>query len=213
MSASSPLALARLLEDGLRDEPQFNDRKVIYFPGSFEFDESENEYFNAAASEVKSAAIARPTSTADVSALIKAFRRHLPSTTHIAVRGAGHATYAGTAKAVGGITIDSELNKTRQVASRTNEGTVRGLRGVDILPDQKHVRIAPGERWASVLAKLEAHEPPLITVGGRSPKVGATGFLLGAGLSFLSGGYGFSADLVTAWEVHLFALPPPQTPK
>lgn len=78
---------------------------------------------------------------------------------------------------------------------------VRGVRGVDVLAGDKHVRIAAGEKWHSVFATLESHKPPLTTVGGRSRNVGAIGFLLGAGLSSLSAGYGFSADIVTSWEV------------
>lgn len=83
---------------------------------------------------------------------------------------------------------------------------MRGLRGVTVLPGEKHVRIAAGENWASVYAKLEAHEPPLTTAGGRSRAVGATGFLLGGGLSFFSARVGFSADLVIAWEVTIVSL-------
>jgi hypothetical protein len=98
---------AETVDAGLRAEPQFQDRQLLYFPGSPEFDDSENDYFNAAAREVQSAAVVRPTSAADVAALLKVLRRHLPAATPIAVRGAGHATYGGTAKAAGGVTIDS----------------------------------------------------------------------------------------------------------
>lgn len=107
MPAPSLPAWAQPVEDSLRSDPHFKERKILHFPGSPEFAESENGFFNAAASEVRSAATARPTSTADVSALVKILRSRLPATTPIAVRGAGHATYAGTAKAVGGVTIDS----------------------------------------------------------------------------------------------------------
>lgn len=108
MSGPSLPAWAKTVEDSLHSDPQFQGRRILHFPGSPEFAESETQYFNAAAREVKSIATASPTSTADVSALIKILRRHLPATTPIAVRGAGHATFAGTAKAVGGVTIDSE---------------------------------------------------------------------------------------------------------
>ena len=83
----------------------------------------------------------------------------------------------------------------------SDQWPVRGLRGIDVLAGDKHVRIAAGERWYSVFAALEAHKPPLTTAGGRSRNVGAVGFLLGAGLSSLSAGFGFSADMVTSWEV------------
>lgn len=107
-----------------------NGRDILYFPGSPEFADSEAAYFTAAAAEVRSAAVARPASTADVSVLLKAIRRHLPADMPIAVRGQGHATYGGTAKAAAGVTID-----------------MRGLRGVEVLPGERLVRIGAGEHW------------------------------------------------------------------
>lgn len=105
-------------------------RNILHFPGSPEFLDSEEVYFTAAAQAVKSAAVARPTSTEDVSVLLKALRLNLPKDVPIAVRGAGHATYGGMAKAASGVTID-----------------MRGLRGVDVLPGDKLVRIGAGENW------------------------------------------------------------------
>lgn len=105
-------------------------RDILHFPGSPEFADSEAAYFTAAAAEVRSAAVARPASAADVSALLGALRQHLPAGVPVAVRGAGHATYGGTAKAASGVTID-----------------MRGIRGVDVLPGGKCVRIGAGESW------------------------------------------------------------------
>ncbi|OJD13546.1 hypothetical protein AJ78_06006 [Emergomyces pasteurianus Ep9510] len=167
-------------------QAELNGRNIIYLPGSCEFVDSETDYFTAGAREVQSAAVARPTSTADVSKLLKALRRHLPSDVPITVRGAGHATYGGTAKAASGVTID-----------------MRGIRGVSILPSEKAVRIGAGEKWGSVYAALEEHKPSLTAVGGRMPGVGVVGFLLGGGLSNLSPGYGFGADTVSVWEIVL----------
>lgn len=107
----SPPLWAETLTANLHSEPQFHERQVLYYPGSSEFADSENDYFNASVREVQSVAVARPTSTADTSALLKILRRDLPTTTPIAVRGAGHATYVGTAKAAGGVTIDSESSQ------------------------------------------------------------------------------------------------------
>lgn len=105
-------------------------RDILHFPGSPEFADSETAYFTAAAAEVRSAAVARPASTADVSALLRTLRKHLPAGVPIAVRGQGHATYGGTAKAAAGVTID-----------------MRGLQGVDVLPGEELVRIGAGEHW------------------------------------------------------------------
>lgn len=111
-------------------QAELNGRSILHFPGSPEYADSETGFYTAAAEGVRSAAVARPTSTADVAALLKALRRHLPADTPIAVRGAGHATYGGTAKAASGVTID-----------------MRGLRGIDVLPGEKCVRIGAGENW------------------------------------------------------------------
>lgn len=105
-------------------------RNILYFADSEQFLNSEEVYFTAAAQAVQSAAVARPTSTNDVSELLKVLRQHLPKNVPIAVRGAGHATYGGMAKAASGVTID-----------------IRGLRGVDIHPDENRVRIGAGEHW------------------------------------------------------------------
>ncbi|KAK6840518.1 hypothetical protein PG995_016272 [Apiospora arundinis] len=159
---------------------------VLYFPGSPEFADSETGFHTAQANEVRSAAVARPTSSAEVAALVKALRSSLPPSTPIAIRGGGHATYAGAAKAAGGVTID-----------------MRGVRGIEILAGGTCVRIAAGHQWRDVYAALEAHDPPITTAGGRAAQVGVVGFLLGGGLSFFSHQRGFGADLVTAWEVVL----------
>ena len=105
-------------------------RNILHFRGPPEFSKSETTYVTAAAQAVRSAVVARPTSTDDVSVLLKALRQHLPTDVPIAVRGAGHATYGGMAKAALGVTID-----------------IRGVRGVEVLPDERHARIGAGEHW------------------------------------------------------------------
>lgn len=125
---SEPPAWSQTVTDGV--QAALHGRNILFFPGSPEFSDSESSYFTAAAQAVRSAAVARPTSTNDVSALLTALRRHLPADVPIAVRGAGHATYGGMAKAADGVTID-----------------LRGLRGVDVLSDGKYARIGAGEHW------------------------------------------------------------------
>ncbi|KAK8115918.1 FAD-binding domain-containing protein [Apiospora sp. TS-2023a] len=128
---------------------------LLFFPGSPEFADSETGYLTAQANEVRSAAVARPTSTAEVSALVQALKRSLPPSVTVAIRGGGHATFAGAAKAAGGVTVD-----------------MRGVRGIEILDEGRRVRIAAGHRWNDVYAALEGHDPPLTTAGGRAGQVG-----------------------------------------
>ncbi|KAK8085150.1 hypothetical protein PG997_006421 [Apiospora hydei] len=159
---------------------------LLYFPGSPEFADSETGFHTAQANEVRSAAVARPTSTAEVSALVKALRRSLLPSMPLAVRGGGHATYAGAAKAAGGVTIDT-----------------RGVRGIEILKGAVvvvAVRACASRRATAgaTCARPAAHD------GGRARGAGGRrGFLLGGGVSFFSYQHGFGADLVTAWEVVL----------
>lgn len=123
-----PAAWSKTVTDGV--QAALHGRNIIHFPGTPEYSESEGTYFTAAAQAIRSAAVARPTSTEDVSALLIALRRHLPADVPIAVRGAGHATYGGMAKAASGVTID-----------------IRGLRGVEVLSGGKYARIGAGEHW------------------------------------------------------------------
>ena len=159
---------------------------LVHFPGSAEFTDSETTFFTAQANEVESAAVARPSCAAEVATVLKALRHHLPASVPIAIRGAGHATFAGTAKAKAGVTIDT-----------------RGLKGIDVLSGGERVRIGAGNEWLDVYTALEAHEPPLTVAGGRAERVGVVGFLLGGGISYFSSRYGFGADSVLAWEVVL----------
>ncbi|WQF88157.1 Putative FAD-binding domain, PCMH-type, FAD-binding, type PCMH, subdomain 2 [Colletotrichum destructivum] len=63
------------------------------------------------------------------------------------------------------------------------------------------VSVGAGSRWINV---SEAIEPlGLAVVGGRSPNVGVSGFLLGSGLSFLTGRRGFGCDNVRNFQVAL----------
>lgn len=163
---------------------------LIFFPGSAEFADSETGYFTAQANEVPSAAVARPSSAAQVAITLKALRRHVPETVPIAVRGAGHARAARVAKAKDGVTID-----------------MRGLKGIEISkrPDGRGhtVKISAGHEWIDVYSALEKHDPPLSVPGGRNAGVGVAGYLLGGGISFFSYERGFGADSVRAWEVVL----------
>ncbi|KAJ1563179.1 hypothetical protein HK405_009652, partial [Cladochytrium tenue] len=183
-SPQPPAALPDWAQPLTEELNQGADGALIFFPGSTEFADSETGFFTAQANELQSAAVARPSSTAQVSNVIKALRRHLPASVPIAIRGAGHARCAGTAKAQGGVTIDT-----------------RGLKGIEIVEDSQVIKIGAGHEWLDVYAALEKHEPPLTVMGGRNTGVGVAGFLLGGGISFLSYKYGFGVDAVRAWEV------------
>ena len=65
--------------------------------------------------------------------------------------------------------------------------------------DQQTLSIGPGNRWVDVYGYLAPYG--ILVPGGRLGIVGVPGLLLGGGMSFLSGEYGFSSASVKAYEV------------
>ncbi|KUI59504.1 Cytokinin dehydrogenase 1 [Cytospora mali] len=165
----SPPPWAEPLTTTLSSEPQFRERQVIYFPGSPEFADSENDYFNAAVREAQSVAVARPTSTADVSALLRILAVICPLPRPLPCAALGMQLMSVLQRMPG---------VSPSIVSLLKGDKMRGLRGVDVLAGDKHVRIAAGEKWHSVFAALESHKPLLTAVGGRSRNVGAIGSYL-----------------------------------
>ena len=66
-------------------------------------------------------------------------------------------------------------------------------------PDRRIARVAPGARWAEVLAAAAPFG--LAPLSGSSPDVGVTGFTLGGGVGWLSRLHGFAADSVLRAEL------------
>ncbi|KXH45836.1 FAD binding domain-containing protein [Colletotrichum salicis] len=75
------------------------------------------------------------------------------------------------------------------------------MNGIQISPDQSTVSVGPGARWINVTDAVTPHG--IAVVGGRSPMVGVPGFLLGGGMSFLTGRRGMGCDNVRNYEVVL----------
>jgi len=63
------------------------------------------------------------------------------------------------------------------------------------------LRIGPGNRWGPVLEK--AAEKGKVVVSGRLAQVGTAGLVIGGGISWLSGQYGWACDNVKGFEVVL----------
>ncbi|KAI1338413.1 FAD-binding domain-containing protein [Xylariaceae sp. FL0016] len=101
-----------------------------------------------------------------------------------AVKGAGHAAFKGASNSDGGITIDF-IHMTHVIPSS----------------DRKSVAFGPGNNWHHVYATLEKEN--LTMVGGRVASVGVGGLLLGGGISFFSGQYGWACDNIIDYEVVL----------
>jgi FAD/FMN-containing dehydrogenase len=99
-----------------------------------------------------------------------------------AVKGGGHAAFAGASNIPGGITVSMEHFTKVQVSN-----------------DKKTADIGPGNRWASVYKTLE--KSGVGVVGGRMAPVGVPGLILGGGISFFSNKLGWACDNVASYEV------------
>jgi FAD/FMN-containing dehydrogenase len=139
----------------------------VLLPNDEHYEASNNAYFTVFESDLKPAFIAQPTSTAEVSNVLKALgpllEQHRVS---IAVRGTGHTPFAGSANVADGVTVD-----------------LRGLKGITLSEDKSSVDIGVGENWGSVYNELEKHG--LTTAGGRVGRVGVSGLVLGGSLDSL----------------------------
>ncbi|KAJ4289874.1 hypothetical protein N0V90_011207 [Kalmusia sp. IMI 367209] len=102
--------------------------------------------------------------------------------THFAVRGNGHMTVKGAASTSNGVLI--VLTKFRELV---------------ISADRNTASIGPGITWLEVYQWVQKHDRTI--VGGRYGPVGVSGLLLGGGISFHSGQYGWAANSVVAYEV------------
>lgn len=153
-------------------------------------------FWDSKQSELVPACRVEPTTSEDVSTILKAV---IKEQCHFAIRSGGHSRIAGSSNAEAGVTID--LVK---------------LSSIEIAKDQMTVRIGAGSVWGDVYSTLE--KQGLVVVGGRVSDVGIGGLTLGGklnihignlkanfagGISFLSNRYGWACDSVTAFEVVL----------
>jgi FAD/FMN-containing dehydrogenase len=123
-------------------------------------------------------AVAIVESTDDVIAVLASARQH---GLRVATQGTGH-----NAAAMGSL-ADTILLKTD------------AMRGVEVDPAAKTVRVRAGEVWINVVGAATEHG--LATLAGSAPDVGVVGYTLGGGMSFLGRTYGLAANNVEAIEV------------
>ncbi|RYC55300.1 hypothetical protein CHU98_g10910 [Xylaria longipes] len=158
---------------------------AIIVPGSQEYKQANGSYFSAFENELEPWCIARPSDVSQVQNLITTLRPHILSGhCQVAIRGAGHTPFAGSANVHNGVTID-----------------MRRLKGIDLNKDKSIVQIGVGETWTTVYTELEKHS--LTVPGGRVGRIGVTGFILGGGLSMFSTRTGFACDSVTEFQIAL----------
>jgi hypothetical protein len=100
---------------------------------------------------------------------------------HVLFRG-GHGAFKGASNIEGGMTIDLSL-----------------LNEITVSEDETTTHIGPGNRWLDVYSYLDTRK--LSVVGGRVAEIGVGGLILGGGISFFSGRYGWALDGVRNYEL------------
>lgn len=123
--------------------------------------------------------IVTPTSAVDVSVALLMMRT---VQCQFAVRAGGHTPFKGANNIENGITID-----------------LRSLNTIKVSSDKKSVTLGPGNKWGEVFKVTDA--AGIRVVGGRDWDVGVGGLLVGGGMSYFSGKYGFACDNVISYQV------------
>ena len=132
---------------------------MVSFPQSPGYSAASKSYYTAFEQEVRPDCYVRPNNSRDVSKVITNLKGTNPPV-RLAIKGGGHAIWAGAANIEHGVTLD-----------------LSGLTGVTVDPGTKIASIGAGERWQSVYEKLGAQG--LAVTGGRVASVGVSGLTLG----------------------------------
>ncbi|PYH44079.1 FAD-binding oxidoreductase [Aspergillus saccharolyticus JOP 1030-1] len=155
---------------------------TITWPGEDQFVAEQQDYFSRQQSELSPACFYRPFDELQLSYAVARVKIH--PLCPIAVKGGGHASFAGASNTAKGITI-----------------VLRHFDQVTPSADKRTVRVGAGNRWRNVYQELERFN--LTVTGGRTGSVGVGGFTLGGGISFFSGLYGLSCDNVANYRAIL----------
>ncbi|KAI0472788.1 FAD binding domain-containing protein [Xylariaceae sp. FL0804] len=142
---------------------------------------SETEYWSTSCGDLKPSCIILPTTTEEVAAVVSVLNDNNET---FAIKSGGHNPNNYFASVDGGPLISTA-----------------SLNEVILDADTETVRVGPGNRWDDVSAALDGTN--YTVVGGRIGNVGVGGYMLGGGLSFLSGEYGFAANSVLAFDLVL----------
>ncbi|KAF1361240.1 FAD-binding domain-containing protein [Lizonia empirigonia] len=156
----------------------YGDSKLI-LENSTAYNTFTSAYWSSQQGTVQPRCVFKPSQALEVSNLVLLSRL---TNCPFAVKGGGHAAFAGASNIEGGITVTMESFK--QVSVSTNK---------------KIVDIGPGNRWVDVYTALEPYG--IGVPGGRMAPVGVPGLILGGGINFFANKLGWACDniiIVTA---------------
>ncbi|KAL6711710.1 hypothetical protein ACN47E_004644 [Coniothyrium glycines] len=151
----------------------------VLFQGTADYDAFTSAYWAAQQGNVNPYCVFKPSNAAQVSTAILLSRL---TQCPFAVKGGGHAAFAGGSSIEGGITI--ALDRINQLS---------------LSSDRKIASIGPGNRWINVYQWIEQYG--LQVIGGRVATVGVSGLTLGGGISHFANAYGWACDNVESFEV------------
>ncbi|USP77739.1 uncharacterized protein yc1106_05013 [Curvularia clavata] len=147
--------------------------------GSAAYKNFTGDYWAAQQAAVSPFCVFKPSSASGVSIAVLLSRL---TQCPFAVKGGGHAAFAGGSSIEGGITIALEK-----------------LNGKTLSSDQSIASIGPGNTWGDVYPWIEQYGREVI--GGRISSVGVSGLTLGGGISHYANAYGWACDNIDSFEV------------
>jgi len=152
---------------------------TVLAEGTSSYDSFTGGYWSAQQGALNPACVFKPSKTLEVSTVVLISRLYQCP---FAVKGGGHAAFAGASSIEHGITISMENFKQAKVAA-----------------NKQTVDIGPGLRWIDVYKAVEVDG--LSVVGGRMAPVGVPGLTLGGGIAHFSNKFGWACDNVASFEL------------
>ncbi|KAJ4985186.1 hypothetical protein SVAN01_09322 [Stagonosporopsis vannaccii] len=147
--------------------------------GSRAYESFTGAYWSAQQGALDPSCVFKPAKLSDVSKVVLLSRLYQCP---FAVKGGGHAAWAGSSSIEDGITISLE-----------------NFRQAKVSTDKKTVDVGPGLRWVDVYTAVE--KDGLSVAGGRMAPVGVPGLILGGGISHFASKLGWACDNVASFEI------------
>ncbi|KAF3044470.1 hypothetical protein E8E12_011002 [Didymella heteroderae] len=154
-------------------------QRLILIENSTAYGSFTEAYWSGQQGALNPACVFRPTKTLDVSAVVLISRLYQCP---FAVKGGGHAAWAGASSIEDGITISLE-----------------GFKQAVVSADKQTIDTGPGLKWVDIYTAAEKHG--LSVVGGRVASVGVSGLTLGGGISHFTNKHGWACDNVESYEL------------
>ncbi|KAJ2899893.1 hypothetical protein MKZ38_002760 [Zalerion maritima] len=184
----------------------------ILYPSSLAYNSS-NTYWSTRQSDLSPTCFVLPSNSSEVSLVLTTLLR---LKTPFSVKGGGHTAFTGGSNidsdgdSIAGSGSSSNSTFTSKGGSRADDGVTIDLSLLNTItlsnPSTTEntttvVSVGPGTRWIDISLLLDPLG--LAVVAGRVSDVGVPGLVLGGGISYFSGLYGWACDNILSYEVVL----------